>query len=57
MRTVFHGSLETAALLLERGAKANARNKEGKTALFFAHIDPAKMEALVRLLKYHGGRY
>ncbi len=49
----FKGQLQAAEILLRYGANVNAKTKKGSTPLRLATTH--KKEALVRLLKRHGG--
>ncbi|KAL3298354.1 37s ribosomal protein rsm22 [Colletotrichum asianum] len=54
MQAVHHGNEEMAKLLLEKGAKANAKDNHGRTPLFIA-IDSHR-SSLVPALLDHGAR-
>ena len=52
LSAVMNGSLENASLLLSRGADANSRDNDGRTALWYASI--SENTGLIALLLKHG---
>lgn len=52
---IMNGKYDACKLLLDKGADPNARDKHGKTALYYAWKTP--YAGFVRLIRNEGGKY